>query len=73
MLTIFFGNEWFQRGVFFWMVLKHCVFLDNPDYSWIWAVLDIMVPGADGRELCSTIRRHPGYREDSGDFLHCQR
>jgi len=44
-------------------------FLDNPDLHLDLAVLDIMVPGADGRELCSTIRRHPGLREIPVIFL----
>lgn len=44
-------------------------FLSNPDTRVDLAVLDIMVPGADGRELCSAIRKHPVLREIPVIFL----
>ena len=43
--------------------------LKSPGFEFDLAILDIMVPGADGREICQFIRKHPSHTNKPVIFL----
>lgn len=43
--------------------------LKSPGFEFDLAILDIMVPGADGREICQFIRKHPSHSSKPVIFL----
>lgn len=48
---------------------KAMQYLKSPGFEFDLAILDIMVPGADGREICQFIRKHPSHSNKPVIFL----